>query len=311
MLAERIGVGLRRVAIPLAFLLLAGGLLAAAPAQGEGRNAKQGEPVTQGQRVFTCAHSFHVFVPPILADLAKSAGIKDHQAAGLSAIGGSRVIQHWNVAEEKNNAKKALRAGKVDVLTLSPIYLPDEGIEKFAQLALEHNPKVRITVQELWLPYDVYDTASPLKPRKVDHDTATGAELRKQHEPYFKSMDDHVRALNKKLGKDALFVVPVGQAVLALREKIIAGKAPGLKAQKELFTDAIGHARPPLQALNAYCHFAVIYGKSPVGLPLPAVLAKANNPNWDEKLNRLLQELAWEAVTQHPLSGVKAGPKPE
>ena len=38
-------------------------------------------------------------------------------------------------------------------------------------------------------------------------------------------------------------------------------------------------------------------------------LKKANNPNWDAKLNRLLQEIAWEAVTRHPLSGVKAEAK--
>ena len=82
---------------------------------------------------------------------------------------------------------------------------------------------------------------------------------------------------------------------------------PGLKAQGELFGDPIGHARPPLQALVAYCHYAVIYRRSPVGLPLPAVLRKANNPAWDDSLNRALQEIAWEAVTGHPLSGVKAG----
>ena len=61
-----------------------------------------------------------------------------------------------------------------------------------------------------------------------------------------------------------------------------------------------------MRALAAYCHFAVIYRINPVGLPLPAVLATAKNPQWDEKLNRLLQELAWDAVTQHPLSGVSA-----
>jgi hypothetical protein len=241
--------------------------------------------------------------------MAKGAGIKDHEAVGLSAIGGSRVIQHWNVPAEKNNAKKALRGGKVDVLTLAPIYLPDEGIENFAKLALENNPKIRITVQEFWLPFDVYDTKNPLKGRKVDHNAPTAAELRKLHEEYFKSMDEHVRELNKKLGKEAVFVVPVGQAVIALREKIIAGQAPGIKTQEDLFTDAIGHAKQPLQALAAYCQFAVIYRKSPVGLPMPDVLAKAKNPDWDEKLNRLLQELAWNAVTQHPLSGVQAAVK--
>ena len=75
-----------------------------------------------------------------------------------------------------------------------------------------------------------------------------------------------------------LFVVPVGQAVLALREKIIAGQAPGLKAQEDLFTDALGHPKPPLQALVTYCHYAVIYRKSPVGLPPPSALAQDQEP---------------------------------
>jgi prolyl oligopeptidase len=286
----------------IALLLALTSALAAIGSAGGEKGDRQAASTVGGQRVFTCGHSFHVFVPGILSDIAKKAGIKDHEAVGLSSIGGSRVIQHWNVPDEKNKAKEALKAGKVDVLTLAPIYLPDEGIENFVKLAVDNNPKVRVTVQEFWLPYDVYDTANPLKGRKVDHNAATGSELRKLHEPYFKSIDDHVRELHKKLGKEAVYVVPVGQAVIALREKIIAGEAPGLKTQDDLFTDPIGHVRAPVQALAAYCHFAVIYRRSPVGLPMPAVLAKANS---DEKLNHLLQELAWDAVTHHPLSGVR------
>jgi hypothetical protein len=57
-----------------------------------------------------------------------------------------------------------------------------------------------------------------------------------------------------------------------------------------------------LQALVAYCYFASIYERSPVGLPIPAVLAKTDQA---EKLNELLQRIAWEAVTSHPLSGVR------
>ncbi len=263
------------------------------------------EPASpKGQRVFSCGHSFHVFVPPILSNVAKMAGVKDHEQVGLSAIGGSRVIQHWNVPDARNGAKEALRAGKVEVLTLSPIHLPDEGIEKFATLALKHNPNVRVTVQEFWLPFDIYDPTFK-KRLVVDHNAPTGAELHKMHEPYFQGMDDHVRALNKKFGKEVMFVVPVGQAVIALREKIIAGQASGINTQEDLFTDSIGHARPPLRALVAYCHFSVIYGRSPVGLPQPAILARAGNTNENGKLNRLLQELAWDAATHHPLSGVK------
>ncbi len=125
------------------------------------------------------------------------------------------------------------------------------------------------------------------------------------HAEYFKSMDEQVVALNQKHDKQVVYVVPVGQAVIELRERIAAGKVPGLTKQTDLFTDAIGHATPPLQALVAYCHYAVIYRRSPLGLSLPAVLKNANNPSWDESLNQLLQELAWDAVVHHPLSGVK------
>ena len=265
---------------------------------------KKTDPASEavkGQRVFSAGHSFHVFVPAILNDLAKKAGIKDHAVAGLSPIGGSRVIQHWNVPEDKNKARAALKAGTVDVLTLAPIHLPDDGIANFTKLAVENNPNIRITVQEFWLPFDIYDTTFSKRPKAVDHNAQTAESLQKLHAPYFKSMDKHVKELNAKYDKQVLFVVPVGQAVIALREKIIAGQAPGLKTQEDLFTDPIGHARPPLQALAAYCHFAVIYKRSPVGLPMPAILPKTTNP----ELNRLLQELAWEAVTNHPLSGVR------
>ena len=118
--------GLRLTTRYLFVALLAGGLLAVSQAKSADEQSDTDfSPVTRGQRVFTCGHSFHVFVYRLVDEMAKAAGIQDHESAGISRIGGSRVIQHWDVPEEKNKAKAALRAGKVDVLTLSPIWLPD------------------------------------------------------------------------------------------------------------------------------------------------------------------------------------------
>ena len=267
-------------------------------------------PVTQGQKVATCGHSFHYFMPAILKELAKAGDIKGHEQVGESYIGGSRIIQHWDVPAEKNKVKELLKAGKVDILTLAPIHLPDEGIENFVKLATENNANVRITIQENWLPFDIYDVTFKQRPPKVDHNALNGEQLWKLHQPYFTGMDDHARELNKKVGKDAVYIVPVGQAVIALREKVIAGQVPSIKVQEDLFTDAIGHAKAPIMLLNAYCHYAVIYRKSPVGLPAPDILKKAKLGDDEEKLNTLLQELAWTAVTKHSLSGVKAEAKP-
>lgn len=264
-------------------------------------------PITTGQRVFTCGHSFHVFTYHQVDEIAKSAGL-DHRLAGISSIGGSMVQRHWEVPDEKNAAKAALIAGQVDVLTLSPIWLPDAGIENFARLGVQHHPALRITVQEYWLPNDEYVPAYPLQTKKgIDHNATDLAELRRANARYMRDIEAHVRAINQRLGKDALVVVPVGLAASALREKIAAGEAAGLSAQWDLFRDSWGHALPPLQILSSYCHFAVIYRRSPVGLPVPNALKQLKDMSDEDrqKLNRLLQELAWDAVSQHPMAGVR------
>jgi hypothetical protein len=262
------------------------------------------EAPARGLRVLTAGHSFHVWMPGILNDIVAKAQITGHQQVALSSIGGSQIIQHWNVPDDMNKIKPALIGSKADVLTLSPIYLPDEGIENFVKLGLKHNPDLRITVQEFWLPFDHQELWTTRgEGVTIDRDAKTIPQLREAHAGYFEAMDEQVRLLNSKSGKTAVFLVPVGQAVLALREKVIKGEVPGVTKQSELFADPIGHPRDHIQVLATYCHFAVIYGRNPAGLPVPTAIAKLPEA---EKLNRLLQQLAWDAVTQHPLSGVKA-----
>lgn len=283
-------------------------LLAFAPAGCEAGRPAATAPVavTHGQRVLTCGNSFHAwFVAPILADMARSAGLKDHTIVSESKIGGSQAIDHWNVPDAQNAAKAALRGGRVDVLTLAGMLHPDEGIEKFATLGLEHNPDFRISLQEFWIPWDKDQWPFTGDEASVNPDAATRASLTALHTRYFGEMDRYVEGLNARLGKPVVFVAPVGQAVLELRGRIIEGKVPGIAKQSELFTDKLGHPTAPLETLVAYVHFAVVYRRTPVGLPMPASLRDAGNPKWDAALNRTLQEIAWDAVTKHPLSGVR------
>jgi hypothetical protein len=260
-----------------------------------------------GQRVATCGHSFHVFTYRQVAEIAASAGLK-HELAGLSSIGGSTVQKHWAVPAEKSAVKQALQAGKADVLTLSPIWLPDDAIEQFVKLGIEHNPALRITVQEYWMPNDEYEPVYPLQTKKkIDHNATDLAKLRDATQRYATDIEDYVKGINQRLGRNAILIVPVGMAAVTLREKIIKGEAPGLKQQSELFRDNWGHALPPLQLLSSYCHFAVIYRKSPVGLPLPLAFRTLKDMSDDDKakLNTLLQQIAWDTVRVHPMSGIK------
>ena len=267
----------------------------------------QPSPALEGLRVATCGHSFHVFTYAGVAEMAKSAGLS-HQLAGLSSIGGSTVVKHWEVPEETSKVKQVLKAGGADVLTLSPIWLPDEGIERFVQLGLEHNPELRILVQEYWMPNDEYVPVYPLQTRKkVDHNATDLGVLRDATQRYAKDVEDCVRQINERVGKEAVSVVPVGLAAVTLRERIVKGEAPGIARQSDLFRDNWGHALAPLQVLSSYCHYAVMYRRDPSGLPVPKAIALMKGPGEDEKskLNALLQQIAWDTVKAHPMTGIQ------
>ena len=264
--------------------------------------AKEVAAPPAGLKVLTAGHSFHVWMPPLVAEMAKAAGIQGHEQLAISSIGGSKVIQHWDLPTEKNKARPVLEAGKADLFTMAPTFLPDPGIENFTKLGLEHNPKIRFTLQQNWVPFEDPELwLSKSRPKSIDRDVLTLVQLRAKHDPYFKMIEDHVKELNARIPTAKIAIVPSGEALLALRDKVIKGEAPGIKTQNELFTDVLGHPGPQIRVLSAYCHFAVIYRRSPVGLPVNGLLAKLPEA---EKLNQLLQEIAWKAVTGHPMSGV-------
>lgn len=262
-----------------------------------------------GQRVFVTAHSFHIFVADRLAAVAKSAGISGHELVGKQMIGGSRVRQHWDLPDRKNPAKAALVAGDVDVLTMSPNWMiPDDGIKLFTDLGLEHNPRLRVLVQMSWMAFDHWEPIGnpalwdPAK--KINHNAERDARpldaLRAANTSLKPVIEQQITQLNKAYGHDVVHVVPVGDAVLRLRERVVAGKAPGITRQSELFTDPIGHAKAPVMALATYCNFACIYNRSPVGLDDGDRELDRIHP----RLRTVLQEIAWDTVTAHPMSGV-------
>lgn len=260
----------------------------------------------QGQRVFYASHSLMWYVPTPLGELTEAAKIKDHKLVGLQMLGASKILQHWNLPEEKNKAKQALMKGEVDVFVMSPIQFPDEGIDNFIKLGLENNPDMRFVVQVSWGGWDIDNQDFPKGANNNVDRNKTPEQLKKLYERNIKAAEDQADAINKKAGKKILFLVPSAQAVVTLRTKIANKELPGLTSQGELFRDPISHPTPPLETLNTYLHYAVIYGQSPVGLPMLSLLKKAKKDAWDDKFNTTLQEIAWETVTSYPYSGIKA-----
>ncbi len=247
------------------------------------------------------------YVPKPLGEMAEAAGIKGHKLVGLQSLGASTTLQHWNLPDDKNEAKKALKTGEVDVFIMSPISFPDEGIENYVKLGLEHNPNMRFIIQLSWGGGDIDNQDFPKGAfDNVDKEKAPD-QLNGLNERNIKAGETQAVELNEKYGKGKQIVslVPSAQAMVALRIKIANKEWPGLTKQSELFVDPV-HPSAPMEALNTYMHFAALYGRSPVGLPMPTMLKNAKRGAWDEKFNRSLQELAWETVSKYPYSFVTA-----
>jgi len=250
-----------------------------------------------GLRVFYTGHSFHMFVPPKVEELVRAAGIQGHKLVGSQGIGGSRVIQHWDLEEAKNKAKPALASGDVDVFTMAAhVAIPDEGIAKFTELGLAHNPKLRLLVQASWFPFDLPDPDKRIRDN-AQRDHAKIEDLQGAVDAWRKKLEAQVDDLNRQHGRRAVFIVPAGDAVVKLRGLVVDGRYPGVTRQSELFRDPIGHGGPHIQWLVSYCNFAAIYRTSPEGLqPAPGGI--------DAAQHALLQRLAWQTVSAYPYAGV-------
>jgi len=252
-----------------------------------------------GQRVFYTGHSFHMFVPPAIEQLVKSANIQGHKLVGQQGIGGSRVIQHWDLADDKNKAKPALTSGEVDVFTMAAHgAIPDQGITNFTELGLKHNPNLRLLVQASWFPFDVPSGAGRIT-NNAQRDNAKIEDLQAAVDEWRKKLEAQVDDLNKQHGKRAVFIVPAGDAVVKLRAMIVDGKFPGITNQSKLFRDEIGHGQGQVMVLTSYCNFAAIYRVSPVGL-------KLGERGVDDTQHAILQKIAWETVSTYPYAGIAA-----
>lgn len=290
----------------LATILLPGWAASQDKAPGDKKDVKN---PPKGQRVFYASHSLMWYAPQPLGEMAEAASITGHKLVGLQKLGASKTMQHWNIPDAKNQAKQALKKGDVDVFVMSPIQFPDEGIDNFVKLGLENNPNTRFLVQISWGGGDIDNQEFPKGAfNKVDRNKKP-EQLKKLYERNIKAAEEQAETINKKVGRKVVFLVPSAQAVVALRTKIYNKEIAGLSKQDELFIDAMSHPAAPLETLNTYLHYAVIYGQSPVGLPMPGLLKKAKKQAWDEKVNRTLQEMAWETVSDYPYSGVAAPTK--
>jgi hypothetical protein len=221
--------------------------------------------------------------------IAKAAGIK-YQSYGYGSDLDKPLRQGFKFLED--TPQTLMKKGEVDVcLTTHANWAAEPDIEKWAAIGFAGNPKFRLYHQARFL---VADGLGLKKPE--DRDNTKIPDLQAVLDKNRKRLEIRVDAINKEIGKQVVFIVPVGDAIVKLREMVVDGKYPGVTKQSELFKDAL-HAKEHVNLLTAYCNFAAIYQKSPEGM-------KLKMPGIDDTQHAILQKLAWETVSRYPHAGL-------
>ena len=107
-----------------------------------------------------------------------------------------------------------------------------------------------------------------------------------------------------------VFIMPTSDAMTLAAKRFLRGELPGIEGvhqviggkERSLWRDQLGHIGPGFDRLEGYVFYATLYGKSPERL---GEVAFNDGPEFPgPALDRVFREIAWQAVTGHPLSGV-------
>jgi len=265
------------------------------------------QPADTPLQVFHLGHSLVGHDMPVMLAQLAGEGHSFHSQLGW----GTFLRQHWEAdipvkgyAEENTHPqhrepREALATGVYDALVLTEAveikdairyFTPALYLHRFADLAWVSNPKTRVCLYETWHPTNGEEDWY----MRIDRDLGLyweGEILR--------------RALAYDEERRPIYVIPGGQVMSAVAREIDKrGTVGPLQSRDDLFSDNI-HFSDYGAYLMALTHYAVLYGRSPVGLP--HVLTKLDGSHAADlgpEAARMMQEVVWRVVTSYAPTGV-------
>ena len=168
---------------------------------------------------------------------------------------------------------------------------------------LKYNPEMKFYLSDAWPQLDQLDkmpaSEAELTPELV-------ARLGQEKFDVYSLI---IKELNQKYG-ERVFVMPTCEAMVECVKYLDEGKLPGIDGvhkavggkTRSLWRDKLGHLGPGLESLEGYVFYATIYGRSPELIKEP-IFANQEFPSTE--LDQQFRKIAWQAVLNNPLSGVK------
>ncbi len=210
---------------------------------------------------------------------------------------------------------RALSEHPWDVLSLQPFDRHLVGKDgdlaiagNFIDLALSRSPDVQVYVYSRWPRKDKAKDGSLI----LDYKTKwlrkyTGSwDGTEETRDYFETVVAGLRKAYESKAKPVL-MVPVGDVLLELHERMRVNKVPGFTNIAEVYVDAI-HFNNVGSYIVGTTFYATLFRDDPRGMtadPYNEKLDPKKDRLIDERLAAAIQDAVWTVVSKHPLAGVR------
>ncbi|ACK73221.1 hypothetical protein PCC7424_4864 [Gloeothece citriformis PCC 7424] len=233
----------------------------------------------------------------------------EEQPWGRHIIFGAPLEWIWNHPDRGLSQRPygryptALNNYSWDFLSLQPFdrsLLNDiEYASRFINLAKAQNPDVQVLIHGRWLKRDKQGTSySELWDR-----------LYTNPESFKKSFTrDYLEQLTTSLGEADLnikdpILVPIGEVMYELDQKMTKGKIPGFDSIFDIYIDRV-HLDNRGRYLTTMTYLATMYGVNPATLDGSAIA------NLDPKIKQVFDRTIWEVVNESSFTNSEPVPEP-
>lgn len=274
-------------------------------------------PKTEGVlRIVGTGHSFMAPGYKTLPTIAKAAGFEQplHLHTGGGMTGSTRY--KW---EQENGIFQfdkrphpvllpSIANAKWEAMMWGP-YFNDRPAYYLCWMdfCLKYNPSMKFFLSDAWPQIHQFGEKPPKSEKEL-----TAKVWRRMGAQINAEFNKVVDVLNTKHpGK--VFIIPTSDAMVLAAEYFLRGELPGVQGlhkavgghERSLWRDRLGHLGPGFNRLEGYVFYATLYGRSPELIQSDIEFGGDKEfPN--RKLDRTFRKIAWQAVINHPLSGVKA-----
>lgn len=246
-------------------------------------------------------------MPAMLGDIAASLGCEF--TADVQLRSGATLRHGWEgtLPIEGVRARDALATGAYDTLVLTEAVDLDEMLRwmdpaeyagRFQQLAVTHNPTVRVFLYETWHDRELV--------RHTWYGSARAERWREFLDEDLGKWETIAVGAATRAGQPRMSIVPAGQALARLTDAIRGGEVPGIASEAALFLDGI-HLAPLGNYFIALVQFATIYRRSPIGATSAPHAVDGRRLEFPAAATAVMQRIAWATVSEYAWSGVRAG----